>query len=42
VRRSIAIVRSILLDLRRSVLRKRLNLKKIGKILKLCALVKVR
>jgi hypothetical protein len=42
VRRSVVVVHSILLDLRSSVLRKRPDLKKRGKILKLCALVKVR
>jgi hypothetical protein len=41
VHRSIVVVRSILIDLRRSMLRKKLNLKEGGKILKLCALVKV-
>jgi hypothetical protein len=41
VRRSVAIVHNILIDLRISVLRKRPDLKKRGKILKLCALVKV-
>jgi hypothetical protein len=40
--RSVAVVRSILLDLRSSVLRKESDLKKRGKILKLCALIKVR
>jgi hypothetical protein len=42
MRRYVVVVHSILLDLRSSVLRKKLDLKKIGKILKLCGLVKVR
>jgi hypothetical protein len=42
VRRFVAVVHNILLDLRRSVLREKLDLKKRGKILKLCAMVKVR
>jgi hypothetical protein len=39
--RSAAVVCSILLDLQSSILRKKPYLKKIGKILKICALVKV-
>jgi hypothetical protein len=42
VRRSTAMVRNSLLDLRSSVLRRELDLKNRGKILKLCALIKVR
>jgi hypothetical protein len=42
VHRYVVVVRSILLDLWKFVLRKKLDLKKRGKILKLCALVKVR
>jgi hypothetical protein len=42
VHRSVVVVHSILLDLRSSVLRKEPDLKKRGKILKLCALIKVR
>jgi hypothetical protein len=42
VHRSVVVVCNILLNLRSSVLRKKLDLKKRGKILKLCALVKVR
>jgi hypothetical protein len=42
VRRSVVVVRSTLLDLRSSVLRRESDLKKRGKILKLCALIKVR
>jgi hypothetical protein len=44
VRRYVVVVRSILLDFRRAVLRKKPNLKKRGKILKevnLCALIRV-
>jgi hypothetical protein len=43
--RSVVVVRSTLLDLRSSVLRKKPDLKKRGKILKevkLCALIRVR
>jgi hypothetical protein len=40
--RSVAEVRNILLDLRSFVLRKKHDLKKRGKILNLCALVRVR
>jgi hypothetical protein len=40
--RSVVVVRCILLDLQKFVLRKKPDLKKIGKSLKLCALVKVR
>jgi hypothetical protein len=40
--RSVVVVRSILLDLRSSVLREKSDLKKRGKILNLCALIKVR
>jgi hypothetical protein len=45
VRRSIVVVCSTLLDLQRSVLRKKLDLKKRGNILEevnLCALIRVR
>jgi hypothetical protein len=42
VRRSIAVVHNILLNLRRSMLRNIPDMKERGKILKLCALVKVR
>jgi hypothetical protein len=42
VRKSVDVVRSILLDLRSSMLREKSDLKKRGKILKLCALIKVR
>jgi hypothetical protein len=42
VHRSVVVVRSILLDLRSSVLRRESDLKKRGKILNLCALIKVR
>jgi hypothetical protein len=45
MRISVAVVRNFLLDLRRSVLRKKPNLKKRGKILKevkLCGLIRVR
>jgi hypothetical protein len=42
VHRFVVVVRSILLDLRSFVLRKESDLKKRGKILKLCALIKVR
>jgi hypothetical protein len=40
--RSVVVVRNILLDLRIFVLREKPDLKKRGKILNLCALVKVR
>jgi hypothetical protein len=40
--RSVVVVPNILLDLQSSLLRKKLDLKKRGNILKLCALVKVR
>jgi hypothetical protein len=42
VHRSVVVVRSILLDLRSSVLRKEPYLKERGNILKLYALIKVR
>jgi hypothetical protein len=42
VHRFFVVVHSILLDLQIFVLRKEPDLKKRGKILKLCALVKVR
>jgi hypothetical protein len=42
VHRSIALVCSILLELQSFVLRRESDLKKRGKILKLCALIKVR
>jgi hypothetical protein len=45
VHRSVVVVHNILLDLRSSVLRKKPDLKKRGKILKevkLCALIRVR
>jgi hypothetical protein len=42
VHRSVVVVHNILLDLQSSVLRKEPDLKKRGKILKLCALIKVR
>jgi hypothetical protein len=40
--RFVAIVHSIILDLWKFVLRKEPDMKKRGKILKLCALIKVR
>jgi hypothetical protein len=42
VHRYDVVVHSTLLDLRSSVLRRESDLKKRGKILKLCALIKVR
>jgi hypothetical protein len=42
VHRYVVVVCNILLDLRSSVLRKKPDLKEGGKILNLCALVKVR
>jgi hypothetical protein len=42
VRRSVAVVCSIILELRSSMLRRESDLKKRGKILKICALIKVR
>jgi hypothetical protein len=42
VRRYVVVVRSILLNLGSFVLRKKPDLKKRGKILKICALVRVR
>jgi hypothetical protein len=41
VRRSVVVVRGILLDLQSSVQRKKPNMKKRGKILKIYSLVKV-
>jgi hypothetical protein len=42
MRRSTVVVHSILLELRRSVIRRESELKKRGNILNLCSLIKVR
>jgi hypothetical protein len=42
MRRFVVLVRIILVDLQSPVLRKKLHLKKRGKILNLCAMVRVR